>query len=187
MKKYLLDFPQTRQSREYTCGAAALQSILYYYGVEYREDKLVKLLKTSRIRGTNPVNIVKLCVKLGFEVEEKSQMEIEDIILCLKKGVPVLVVFQAWNYSKNDKKDKKKTNKYVNSWVDGHYAVIIGVRKDELVFMDPAMLHRGHLKVDEFIRRWHDEDGDGVRYDRYGIIIHGTEKQYDSDVSIEIM
>lgn len=34
----LIDFPEVRQSTNYTCGVSALQALLYYYGISYRED-----------------------------------------------------------------------------------------------------------------------------------------------------
>ena len=36
--------PLTRQATDYTCGVAALQSILYYYGQEFLEDDLMEKL-----------------------------------------------------------------------------------------------------------------------------------------------
>jgi len=40
----LIRIPLTRQAADYTCGVAALQSILYYYGQEFLEDDLMEKL-----------------------------------------------------------------------------------------------------------------------------------------------
>jgi len=40
----ILRLPHTRQATNYTCGAAALQSVLAYYGDEFREDALAKVI-----------------------------------------------------------------------------------------------------------------------------------------------
>jgi predicted double-glycine peptidase len=39
----LLNLPDVRQSKTYTCGPSSLQAVLMYYGIEKREDILAEL------------------------------------------------------------------------------------------------------------------------------------------------
>jgi predicted double-glycine peptidase len=39
----LLNLPDVRQSKSYTCGPSSLQAVLMYYGIEKREDILAEL------------------------------------------------------------------------------------------------------------------------------------------------
>jgi hypothetical protein len=52
MPKNFIPLPRTRQSTNWTCGVAALQSVLMYFGDEYREDRLVPVLKSNKDIGT---------------------------------------------------------------------------------------------------------------------------------------
>jgi len=38
----ILDFPELRQTFNYDCGAKALQSVLAYYGIDIREEEIIK-------------------------------------------------------------------------------------------------------------------------------------------------
>jgi predicted double-glycine peptidase len=42
--------PEVRQHTDYACGAAALQSILAYYGIDVRQDTLMEKLGTNETR-----------------------------------------------------------------------------------------------------------------------------------------
>ena len=57
--------PDVRQSTPYSCGAAALQAVLNYYGVYKRERALMDMLKTSEGMGTSPDNIVRVAKELA--------------------------------------------------------------------------------------------------------------------------
>ncbi len=37
----LLDVPNLRQAHEYSCGPGAVQAVLAYYGVDFRESQLI--------------------------------------------------------------------------------------------------------------------------------------------------
>ncbi|MBU4308385.1 MAG: hypothetical protein KJ566_01155, partial [Nanoarchaeota archaeon] len=55
MKK-ILKFPFSRQCYNYDCGANAMKSILDYYGIDIREEKIIKIAKTTRA-GTNFIGL----------------------------------------------------------------------------------------------------------------------------------
>lgn len=61
MKKLIL--PKLRQTYPFDCGAKALQSVLAYYGVFVREDKIIKLAKTNK-DGTNIKGLIDVIKKI---------------------------------------------------------------------------------------------------------------------------
>ena len=48
---FQLNFPELRQTYNYDCGASALQGVMVYYGVEMREDVLMKEAGTIVVLG----------------------------------------------------------------------------------------------------------------------------------------
>jgi len=162
----LIDFPEVRQTTDYSCGASALQAILYYYGLSYREDQLIEILRSNHNAGTPPSNIVTYCRKLGFIVIEKQHMTIDDIRYYLKQKIPILVAYQVSGAS--------------NTCQNGHYSVIIGLQGDKLIFDDPAIIGKGFIRIADFFRRWYDCDIYGQQYVRYGIMIYGARIKYNS-------
>jgi len=170
--KKVLDFPDVRQSRSYTCGASALQAILYYYGLSFREDELEALLHIDPKNGTAPRDIVRLCQHFALNVDEKQHMTIADLKSYLKRKIPVLVTMQAWNNT---------LQSYHKLWNSGHYSVVIGIISDFVIFEDPSLIGRGVLTINEFMDRWHDIDKYGHHYINYGIAIYGKRIKYHSD------
>ena len=167
----LIDFPEVRQSTDYTCGASALQAILYYYGMSYREDQLEQLLDVTKNNGTSPHNIITLCRRLGFTVIDKYHMTLDEVESYLDKKIPILVAYQAWGNNQS----------YHDIWTSGHYSVIIGMYDDKIIFEDPSLIGRGYIKKKEFLDRWHDVDDAGKVYHHYGIVIYGKPIRYDSN------
>jgi len=54
----MLDFPRLRQVHKYDCGAIVTQAIFEYYGIDVREDRIIKMEKTKK-RGTPIGKIIK--------------------------------------------------------------------------------------------------------------------------------
>jgi len=176
--RYIIDFPEVRQSKNYTCGVSALQAILYFYGISYREDELESLLHVTETNGTEVNAVVNFCRQLGFHVTTKSNMTISQLQDYIKHDRPVLVVYQAWGSSGND---------YQNVWSEGHYSVIIGFDGNKIIFEDPSLIGKGYLTINNFLHRWHDIDSHGRQYNGFGIIIDGKKVKYHSDIVQEIM
>ena len=61
--------PDTRQSTEYSCGAAALQAVLGYWGRDIGEEDLMELLNTDPDSGTYPDDIIRVAHQMGLEAE----------------------------------------------------------------------------------------------------------------------
>lgn len=172
----LIRIPLTRQTSDYTCGVAVLQSILYYLDEEndYSEEVLAKELKADPVNGTSYRAMADLARSKGYRVESRTGMSLEDIRGFVDQGVPVIVLIQAWAESPVD---------YSQDWADGHYAAVVGYDGDAVYFMDPSTLgNYAYLPNREFLDRWHDEEM-GVRLHRFGMVIRkeAREKPYDPD------
>jgi len=172
----LIRVPLTRQSSDYTCGVAVLQSILYFYDAqdEYSEDMLVKELKADPVNGTSYQAMADFANSKGYLADVRTDMVLDDLRNFIDNGVPVIVLIQAWAESPVD---------YSQDWDDGHYAVAIGYDRDAVYFMDPSTMgNYTYLPNQEFLDRWHDEDR-GVRLNRFGLIIKREirKNHYDPD------
>ncbi len=164
----IITLPQLHQTYGYDCGAKALQAVLVYYGIEIREDYIIKYAKTSK-RGTPIKGIINLAKKYGLKTNA-GEMAIKDIKKFIKKNIPVILVLQAWAENKNI--DWKK------DWVDGHYVVAIGYTKDKIIFVDPFSFKRTYLRYNELEKRWHDIDTKGKKYFHFGIAIFGKPPKF---------
>jgi predicted double-glycine peptidase len=158
----LIRIPLTRQAADYTCGAAALQSILYYYGQEFQEDDLVEKLGPTPERGTKYPRLVEFAQSLNFRVEVRTGMTLDELKRLMDEKKPVILLIQAWPDSTVD---------YAQDWDDGHYAIAIGYDQQNVYFMDPSTLgHYTFIPVREFLDRWHDQDGQTLLY-QFGMVI----------------
>lgn len=152
--------PPKTQELTFSCGAAALRSVLHYFGINKPEEEIRDLAKTNEKDGTKTKNIIKVARYFGLNTKAKYNMTEQDLKDLLDQGKPVIVCFQAWG--------NKKHYKNKNS---GHYAVAIGYDKENIYFQDSNMKKtRGHTTWKEFIKQWHDKDSTGDK-DRYGIAI----------------
>ena len=169
---HLLDFPEVRQGTDYTCGDSAMQSVLYYYGIEFREDQLIKRLHTTH-DGTDPGAIADFAKAEGFSVDMHA-MTIADIKQYIDQAIPVIVDIQAWSGHQHPH--------YKGDYDDGHYVVVIGYDDERFIFEDPSMMNRGYLTFVEFLERWHDvENGPkGLHITHLGIAIYGKPPRFHS-------
>jgi len=88
--------PDVRQSTGYTCGAAALQAVLAYWGFEEREDRLAARLHSTPEAGTHPLDILRVAREFGLAAELREGLELSDLERALAEGTTVIVDLQAW-------------------------------------------------------------------------------------------
>jgi predicted double-glycine peptidase len=169
----LLAVPNVRQHTAYACGAAALQAILAYYGVDVRQDTLIHQLGTNEVDGTRYWEIVRVAKQYGLQPTVDSVFSIAELIAEINKGVPILIAIQAW-IEKGDPRD-------ISAWLtrkdDGHYLVAIGYDDHRIYFEDPSMFYVGYINFEELNARWHDYDQNGQRLDHFAILFKGGEHQ----------
>jgi uncharacterized protein len=166
----LFKMPDTRQSVEYSCGAASFQAVLGYWGRDIGEEDLMELLNTDPDSGTYPDDIIRAAREMGFEAKYSENLTLADLETSLRDGVPVMVDCQAW----------RSVSEYNESWDDewdnGHWMVVIGIDENNVYFEDPYILgSRGFMTRQEFLGRWHNmrglDDDDMVEQVHMGIAI----------------
>jgi ABC-type bacteriocin/lantibiotic exporter with double-glycine peptidase domain len=172
----LICLPQLRQTYDFDCGSKALQSILAYYGIEIREDKIMNTAKTNK-DGTSPQGIKRAISKYGLQ-SKSGKMTIENLKRYIDLKIPVLILLQAWP-------GKDKTN-WEKDWLDGHWVVAIGYTKEKIIFEDPWSIYKTYLKYDELLKRWHDKGLDGKKYLNFGIAVFGRRPVFKRDKLIHM-
>lgn len=162
--------PMVRQAYDYSCGAAALASCLYYWKVwDGREPELYQLLDTD-IEGTSGASIMEVAGVFGLEVVYRNNLGISDLRSYLDLGYTAILNVQAWgNYGVE--------TDFEEVWEDGHYVVLVNVTNSDIIIMDPAVAGRYTiLSIAEFEKRWHDwsDDGDSKEY-HTAILLKGNQ------------
>lgn len=169
----LIRAPLVRQSTNFTCGVAALQSVLAYYGQDSRDDKLRKALRSRSRYGTHYQDILKLAVKLGFQAQAYENLTLAQLQGLIDHKTPPILVIQAW---------VEGTPDWPNDWEDGHYVVAVGYDEDNIYFMDPATIgNYTYIPIPEFLDRWHDQDRPRKKLYNFGIVIDGKPPAYDPE------
>ena len=182
--KIKLDFPEFRQVYNFDCGVTALQQVLIYYGIEKREDELIKLLDTKKTsiieHGTKLSKIVDVAKYYGLEAEILKNSNIKEIKELIDKGIPPIILMQAWrDYSVNNLNWEK-------DYSDGHFVIVIGYNDNCIFFEDPASVTRTYLSFEEFEKRWHDLNDDNKTKNNHVAVIVKGEKKYNSKLIVHM-
>lgn len=163
----MIDLPGGIQTFDFDCGAKALQLVMAYYGVDVREDRLIKALGVDS-DGAPVKNMIAVAEKKGFQVVAKSGFTLETVKQYVDQNHPVIVLVQAWAERYMTLKDWRKDDD------DGHYVVVIGHHGYIIIFEDPSSLRRTWMTEEEFIARWHDVDPrTKERLDNFGMVLLG--------------
>ena len=165
--------PLVRQAYDYSCGAAALASCLYYWGVwDGREPELYPLLNTDT-EGTSGVDIMQVALHFGLDVIYKKNLSLGDLKPYLDSGYTAILNIQAWGSFTSE-------TDFEEVWEDGHYIVLVNLINNDVVFMDPSIAGRyGLLSRGEFEARWHDWSDDGETKEYHTAILLKGDKPKD--------
>ncbi len=165
----MIDLRIGRQTFDFDCGAKALQLVMEYFGVETREDELMKELKTGS-EGTSRGHMVSVAKKNGFDVFSAENVTMTQVKSFIDRGLPVIVALQAWADKYMTLSDWRAAYDY------GHYAVVIGHQGRVIVFEDPSSIRRTWMTEKEFLSRWHDMDPDtGQKIHHYALVLMGKQ------------
>lgn len=164
----LLPVPGVRQHTNYSCGEAALLSVLAYFGIDVRQDTLTEQTKTTYDFGTNYKDIVRVAKEYGLEPEVVRGMKPADLIEKVKQGSPVILAMQAWL----DNGDPRDLKNWTSNNDDGHYVVAIGYDDKRIYFADPSIFYIGYIPFEELDARWHEKYTD-EDLDHVGIVMAG--------------
>jgi len=172
----LLDFPASKQSFNYDCGAAALHAVLLYYGIKAKLAHIRKIAGTVKIYGTPVHGMEKAARHFGLSCSSRK-MTVKELKKSIDQGIPVILRLQAW--------PNRKIRDWRNHWDDGHYAVAIGYDSKRIYFEDPYPGSRAYLAYDELLERWHDCDKrTKKRYRNLGITVKGKSRKIFSSRKI---
>jgi ABC-type bacteriocin/lantibiotic exporter with double-glycine peptidase domain len=158
----LLPFPDLRQTYDFDCGACALQAVFEYYGIDVREDFIMKCAHTTH-NGTCPEGIKKTAEKFNLDCNISS-ITIDDIKKHINKNIPVILDIQAWSTN-------PQCTDWQHDWKDGHYVIAIGYDNQKMYFEDPSTIGRDYLTIKELQSRWHDITQNGKKLYHCAIII----------------
>ena len=142
-----LEVPLVRQGKDYTCGAAAVEMVLQFYGFDSMSSDLMKELNTTK-SGTEIEDIREAFRKRGFEITEKQGATVEDLKKNIDLEHPVILTLQAWP-------DDPQPG-WESGYSNGHYVVAIGYGDEFIVFADPSSIRMDYLTNDNLMKRWHD-------------------------------
>ena len=166
-----------RQGLDYTCGPAALASLMYYYdqSMDFLENELAKELQSNEVDGTLVKEMVRFAESQGFTVATHYHWTLDAVKASIDHGVPVLVLLQAWADLDAPGHD------YRTDWDDGHFSIVVGYDQQNIYFMDPSSLgHYTYIPIPEFIDRWHDVDGSEKVFN-FGMTITKGRPWYNRD------
>lgn len=170
--KKILDFPSVKQSTVDNSGICAIQSVLAYYGENYREDQIsneIRISNNEMSDKTSVDNILNLFMNKDYKVESRS-MNINELLYFINRDIPVILLIQAWG----DMDD------YSDEWKSGHYVVAIGYTRNKILFQDSTSFQLCYLTYEELMTRWHDQDEDR-KYINYGIAVSGKNPKFDKN------
>lgn len=105
-------------------------------------------------KGTAPDDLVSAAKKIGLSAELRQGMTVDDLTAATADGSPVICAVQSTG----------------DGWTEGHYVVVLGVGDKSVIIQDPA---EGRKRVGKSLwdARWHDQGGNGEKYDHCGIVV----------------
>jgi predicted double-glycine peptidase len=165
----IINLHSGKQFYNYDCGPKALQTVMHYYGEDVDSNELIEALGTTE-DGTPPEEMIRVAKQYGFTVKSGTNWSLKQVKQYVDEGTPVIVLLQAWA-------DRQMTlDEWRRDWDNGHYAIIIGLNKDMLLFEDPASIRRTWLREREFLARWHDmHPKSGEKYEHFGMVLLGKQ------------
>lgn len=137
-----IKLPFVRQINDYYCGPASLQMIFGFFGLNKRQSDLASLMDTQEEVGTKKCKMVDAVVTHNLHYCEMHDASIGDISELLSYRVPTIVNFI--EPSEND----------------SHYAVVVGMDRENIVLADPWNGNNFKFSKKDFLSRWYGhEDG----------------------------
>ena len=139
-----------QQTEDYTCGPAAVMSLMHFYGMlktsqmtHSTELQIAKEMGTSKDSGTSRQQMVTWLLQHGFDIKSSTKGNLDLLRSQLEKGVPVIV-----------------------DWIDwgGHWVVATGYTKDIIFLADPYVQHNNvkfidginSFNINRFAYMWYD-------------------------------
>ncbi|MCB0056208.1 MAG: C39 family peptidase, partial [Caldilineaceae bacterium] len=96
LPQVLIELPLVRQATGDTCGVAALQSVLHYFGQSIRQDVLAEALGADPEHGTNYKRMAAFAQANGITCKPHEGLSPARLRAMLAAGTPVMIALQAW-------------------------------------------------------------------------------------------
>jgi predicted double-glycine peptidase len=173
LPRNFLQVPVVRQRCGYSCGPAAVLSLLRHWcGKAYatvEEESLYAPLETSETRGTEPEPMARFLGESGVDAHYRfGDVTTLDLERAVDAGAPPIVDLQAW---------RDQDTPWRETWDAGHYVIMVGYDAERLFFADPSTMSPDgyvYLPRGELDERWHDLAGpDDARRERMAIFARG--------------
>jgi predicted double-glycine peptidase len=153
-----LAVPVVRQRQGYSCGPAAVLSLLRLWCPEsyatVEEEALYAPLETTEARGTEPEPMVRLLQRSGVDAQYRhGDVTAAELERAVDAGAPPIVDLQAW---------RDHDRPWQETWDAGHYVIMVGYDDDHFFFADPSNASPAgyvYLPRAELAERWHDLTG----------------------------
>lgn len=167
-----LPLPLVSQETDYSCGAAALLSVLKYWrAFDGGEKALYGVLRTTPADGTDPRKLAEGARAFGLTARWRENLGLADLRAALARGDTAILDIQAWPDAGAVKVSWRE------DWDDGHYVVLIAMDADYAYFMDPSSDGKyAYIALPELSDRWHDVEtrgGRARRYVHFAVFVHG--------------
>lgn len=144
---------RARQITEYSCGPAAVQSVLAYWGQEVDQPKLMEVFRTTEEVGTHPEDMVAGLRTLGLDAEMKENCTVDDLAEFTSKFGPVIALGQVW-------RSQSAGLAATDDWGSGHYFIVLGVDAENVYCQDPYLgMCKGFVPRSVFEEHWHQAMG----------------------------
>lgn len=158
-----LKIPFYKQDMDYTCGPASLQMVLSFLGDFKSEKSLSEEAHTDRDVGTKHNAMIETARREGFYCYVNNDSSWNEIKSFLTEGLPVIIHFTE------------------PQGEEGHYAVVVGFEKGEIILNDPWNGKNFKMAKKEFLPRWRGSQG-SHRYKKWIMVISDKDfelgKQY---------
>jgi ABC-type bacteriocin/lantibiotic exporter with double-glycine peptidase domain len=152
-----LDTRHFRQSHA-MCGPASLRIVLAYFGKAMPEKMIAKVCRSTNAAGTTGTKLVQGARQLGFEARIIDGGNFRTVERWLKRDVPVIVDWMS------------AIARPAHAMMPcGHYSVVCGLDRDNIILQDPAVGRRRKLSRRDFLDLWYDFVG--VRPSRRDLIL----------------
>ncbi len=136
-----------QQNTIISCGPVVLQMIFHYYGKYFSEDDLTQKLKPKNDDiGTPHYRMINLATSEGFYVYANEGSSLYEVAYFVNEKIPVIVHFM-----------EPDTDQ-------GHYAVVVGIQKKNVVLNDPWNGEKFKMDKADFEKRWISQDGKHKRW-----------------------
>jgi ABC-type bacteriocin/lantibiotic exporter with double-glycine peptidase domain len=143
-----LKLPMRGQWYDFDCGVTVAWSVLKYLKIKVGYETVLKASKVCPVEGLKPIMLINLLTKFGLNAQLENHKNVRFLKKQINANKPVIVLIQA----------RKEYNKpWSNTWIHGHYVVVIGFDSNRLFIYDPSM--GGSVKIfthKQFYGRWHD-------------------------------